>query len=111
MGESAAGRRWFREGAELEQPAAKGNIAGGGDEDDVAVGIGNAKGEDFGLEASDAAGREVDDGEHEPANQLIGAVVDGDLRAGLLDAERGAEVYAERVGGLARAVERGGGED
>src|SRR5438309_2192072 len=58
--------------------------------------------EHFGDEGADLLGREVDDGDHPAADEVGGGVARGDLGARALDAQLGAEVDPETVGGLAR---------
>lgn len=73
-------------------------------EDDVAIGVGKPCDEALAFEPGDPFGGEVDDGYHLAADEVGGAVVDGDLGAGGAGADF-SEVDEELVGGFARAFE------
>src|SRR5436309_11674850 len=66
------------------------------EQDDLASFVVGAEHQHLRDERADLLRREVDDRDHPPADQLLGPVVDRDLRARALDAER-AEVDPEAV--------------
>ena len=87
------------------------HLAVGRDQHHGAGGVGEAEGQHLGAERADLAGREVDDGEHLPADERRRVVVHGDLRRGPALAELGAEVDPELQRRLARLGERLGAGD
>src|SRR5215210_2172375 len=67
-----------------EHPPALWHLDVGGEEDHLAVLVGNAQDEDLALEASDPLRRKVDDGDHLLAHQRLRVVVGRELGAGPL---------------------------
>ena len=60
-------------------PPSLGHGLVGGDEDDLAIGIGQAQHQHFGNEFTDLAGREIDDGQDLASDQSLGRIMAGDL--------------------------------
>src|SRR5438132_1553408 len=87
------------------------DLAAGGDglvdveQHDLTAVVVRAHHQDLGDERADLLGREIDDGDHPPADEVGGGVVRGDLGARALDPQLGAEVDPEAVGWLARLRE------
>jgi hypothetical protein len=78
------------------RPGALGDGAVGAQEDDGAVGVVDTQDEDFGLEAGDPPGREIDDADDGGADEFLGRV-GGDL--GACDPfAQGAQVKPDFVG-------------
>jgi hypothetical protein len=87
------------------------HLAPRADQHDLAVGVGDAERQDLGHHRADLARREVDDGKHQAAGEVLEAVVPGDLGRGFLDADVGAEVDRKAIGGLSRLREGLGRDD
>src|SRR3954451_15410856 len=88
------------------EPAAVRDRALDGDQDDVAVGVGEAQDQDLGEHLRDLARREVDDRGDLAADEVLGAVVLDELGRAGLQPRLGPEVDDEAVGGLARRLVR-----
>ena len=85
----------------LVEPAAVRDRPFHGDQDDIAGLVREAQDQHLGDHLRDLARREVDDGRHLPADQLVDAIVLDQLGRAALAADLGAEVDQETVGGLA----------
>src|SRR6185503_8035649 len=94
-----------------EQAAAVRHLALGADQNDLAVGIGEAEGEHLRHELADLARGEVHHGGNLAADQRSRVIVFRDLRRAFLLADLGAEVDPEPDGRLAGAIGRLGGDD
>src|SRR5215469_8978947 len=73
--------------------------------------IGNAKGQYLGAESGDAARWEIDYGQDQPTWKLFRLVVNGELSAGLLDANFRPKVNTKFVSRLSRPRQRPGRDD
>jgi hypothetical protein len=100
-------RRRF--GERLADPVPRGDGAVRAEKDDGAVGVVDAEDEDFGLEAGDPPGREIDHAHDSGADEFLGRI-GGDLGACHPFAE-GAQVEADLVGRTAGRRELLDGRD
>ena len=82
-----------------KNPASEGNILGRLEQHDRALGIGDSEDEHLRSNRSDLSRWEVCDRDHQPADQLLGLIVHGELGARPPRAD-GAEVDQQLVGRL-----------
>jgi hypothetical protein len=81
LGQALAGRPLIPAPDPSVEPRAVGHRPLGLDEHDGAAGIGKAEGQNFRHERSNLPRREVDHRRHLPPDELVGRIMDGDLRA------------------------------